>query len=188
MLNKQLKPFILILSGPSGAGKTTLSNAVISTIPDTTTAVSHTTRPPRLGETEGKDYYYVDKASFLALRDKGEMLEYAEVYGNFYGTSQNSVAALLELGKNVILDIDWQGARKMKSHYPNAISVYILPPDEEESKNRLIARQQDSAEIISSRMSAYKEQESHQQEYDHTIVNDKLSDAIDQLLKILNYG
>jgi len=188
MLSKQQTPFILILSGPSGAGKTTLSNAVISAVPDTTTAVSHTTRLPRPGETEGKDYYYVDKASFLALRDNGEMLEYAEVYDNFYGTSQSSVIALLKQGKNVILDIDWQGARKMKSLYPSAISVYILPPGEEASKNRLIARQQDSVEIINSRMAAYKEQESHQKEYDHTIVNDKLSDAIDQLLKILHYG
>ena len=188
MLNRQHTPFILILSGPSGAGKTTLSNAVISSIADTRTAISHTTRQPRPGETDGKDYHYVDKPSFLALRDNGEMLEYAEVYGNFYGTSQSSVIALLEQGKNVILDIDWQGARKIKSLYPSAISVYILPPDKDESKNRLIARQQDSAEIINSRMSTYKEQESHQQEYDHTIVNDKLSDAIDQLLKILHYG
>ena len=188
MSSKNLTPFILILSGPSGAGKTTLSNAVISAVPDTTTAVSHTTRLPRPGEIEGKDYYFVDKPSFLSLRDNGEMLEYAEVYDNFYGTSQSSVVALLEQGKNVILDIDWQGARKMKSLYPNAISVYILPPDKEESKNRLIARQQDSTEVINARMSDYQEQESHQQEYDHTVVNNKLSDAIDQLLRILHYS
>ncbi len=188
MLSNHHSPFILILSGPSGAGKTTLSNAVISAIPGTTTAVSHTTRLPRPGEIEGKDYYFVDKSAFLALCDNGEMLEYAEVYGNLYGTSQSSVEALLEQGKNVILDIDWQGARKMKSLYPSALSVYISPPDKDESKNRLIARQQDSAEVINSRMSSYKEQESHQQEYDHTVVNDKLSDAVDQLLRILHYS
>jgi guanylate kinase len=188
MLSKPDIPFILILSGPSGAGKTTLSNAVISAVPDTTTAVSHTTRQPRPGETEGKDYYYVDKPSFLALRNSGEMLEFAEVYDNFYGTSQGSVEASLVQGQNVILDIDWQGARKMKSLYPNAISVYILPPDKEESKNRLVARQQDSAEVIESRMSSYKEQQSHQQEYDHILINDKLSDAVDQLIRILHLG
>ena len=187
-MSKQETPFILILSGPSGAGKTTLSNAVIKAVPGTTTAVSHTTRLPRPGEIDGKDYYFVDKSTFLTMRDNDEMLEYAEVYGNFYGTSQTSIEALLEQGKNVILDIDWQGARKMKSLYPDAQSVYILPPDEEESKKRLIARQQDSAEVINSRMSDYKEQESHQQEYDHNLVNNKLPDAIDELLSILHYS
>jgi guanylate kinase len=187
-LSNSKKPFILILSGPSGAGKTTLSNALVDAIPDTVIAISHTTRAPRPGEKNGNNYHFIDRQEFMRLINNGQMLEHAEVYDNFYGTSQGSIEASLGQRKNVILDIDWQGARKMKSLYPSALSVYIVPPDKDETKNRLIARQQDSAEVIKSRMSGYKEQQSHQSEYDHTVINDKLADATQQLIRILNFG
>ena len=183
-----MKPVILILSGPSGAGKTTLSHALITAVPDCVIAVSHTTRAPRTGEKEGEDYFFVSEADFHRLVKSGEMLEYAEVYGNLYGTSRNSIEQALSKGKNIVLDIDWQGARRIKSIYPDAISVYILPPAEQESENRLISRQQDSGETIKARMATYKEQMSHQSEYDHVIINDRLSEATSELVRILHFG
>jgi len=184
-LNNKKKPVILILSGPSGAGKTTLSHALIASIPDTIIAKSHTTRSPRPGEKDGEDYYFVSQKEFQQLVQDGEMLEYAEVYGHLYGTSRNTLLQAINKGKNIILDIDWQGARRIKKVYPEAISVYILPPAERESKARLISRQQDSPETIQSRMSTYREQLSHQSEYDYVIVNDNLAEATLELRKIL---
>ena len=188
MSSNRNAPVILILSGPSGVGKSTLATALIEADPDTVIAVSHTTRPPRPDEIDGEDYYFASKTKFLELVNNGEMLEYAEVYDNLYGTSQNSLQKSLEQGKNVILDIDWQGARNIKAAYPEAVSVYILPPAEHETEKRLISRQSDSADVIKSRMSSYKEQTSHQHEYDHTIVNDKLPEAVSQLVRIMHFG
>ncbi len=182
------KPVILVLSGPSGAGKTTLSNALIAAVPNSTQAVSHTTRAPRTGEKEGEDYFFVNEAEFLRLVKRGDMLEYAEVYGNLYGTSRKSIEQALREGKNIVLDIDWQGARHIKSIYPDAITVYILPPAQQESEKRLISRQQDSGATIKSRMAEYKEQLSHQSEFDHVIINDRLSDATRELVRILHFG
>lgn len=184
-MRKTRHPVILIISGPSGAGKSTLSHALIDAVPDTVIAVSHTTRKPRPGEKNGVDYFFVSQQEFENLISKGEMLEYAEVYGNFYGTSRASVELPLSEGKNIILDIDWQGARRAKSIYPEAISVQILPPGEQESEKRLISRQQDSEQTIKTRMATYKEQMSHQDEYDHIIINDDLAEANRQLLSIL---
>lgn len=183
-----MKKAILILSGPSGAGKTTLSHALAEAIPGTIIAVSHTTRAPRPGEIDGEDYFFVSKEAFQNQVNSGEMLEYAEVYDHLYGTSKSSIEQALSEGKNIILDIDWQGARRVKSIYPEAISVFILPPAEQESENRLISRQQDSEETIKSRMATYKEQMSHHDEYDHTIVNDKLAETTRQLTRILAFS
>lgn len=184
-MNKTRHPVILIISGPSGAGKSTLSHALIDAVPGTAIAVSHTTRKPRPGEENGVDYFFVSQQEFESLINKGEMLEYAEVYDNLYGTSRASVDLPLSAGKNIILDIDWQGARHAKSIYPEAISVQILPPGEQESKKRLISRQQDSEQTIKARMAEYKEQMSHQDEFDHIIINDDLAEANRQLLSIL---
>ena len=184
-MKKTRHPVILIISGPSGAGKSTLSHALIDAVPDTVIAVSHTTRKPRLGEENGVDYYFVSHQEFENFIKKGEMLEYAEVYGNLYGTSRASIDLPLSEGKNIILDIDWQGARRAKSIYPEAISVQILPPGEQESEKRLISRQQDSEQTIKARMATYKEQMSHQDEFDHIIINDDLTEANRQLLSIL---
>lgn len=187
-MKKTQHPVILIISGPSGAGKSTLSHAMIDAVADTVIAVSHTTRKPRPGEKNGVDYFFVSQPEFLNLINKGEMLEHAEVYDQLYGTSRESIELPLSEGKNIILDIDWQGARRIKSIYPEAISVHILPPAEQESEKRLIARQQDSEQTIKARMATYKEQMSHQDEYDHIVINDDLAEAIQQLLSILPLG
>lgn len=184
-MNSKKKAVILIISGPSGAGKTTLSNALIASVPCTVIATSHTTRKPRPGETNGVEYFFVSPLEFQQLVDKGEMLEYASVYDNLYGTSRESIEKPFSEGKNIILDVDWQGARRIKSIYPDAISVLVMPPAEHESKKRLISRQQDSEKTIESRMAAYKEQMSHQDEYDYTIINDNLQEATRQLISIL---
>ncbi|MFW2438204.1 MAG: guanylate kinase [Arenicellales bacterium] len=186
MLSKTAKPVILILSGPSGAGKTTLSHALITSIPDTLIAVSHTTRSPRTGEKEGKDYFFVNKQTFLDMIDSGAMLEYAEVYGNLYGTSRTTIEKALRDRKNLILDIDWQGARRIKAIYPDAVSVFILPPDGKEAKNRLLSRQQDTEKTIQKRMSSYGEQISHQDEYDHVLINADIDSATRQLINMLS--
>ncbi|MEN8711353.1 MAG: guanylate kinase [Arenicellales bacterium] len=184
-MQKTRHPVILIISGPSGAGKSTLSHALIDAVPDTVIAVSHTTRKPRPGEENGIDYFFVSQPDFLNLINSGDMLEYAEVYDNLYGTSRESIDQPFSEGKNIILDIDWQGARRIKAIYPDAISVQILPPGEKESEKRLISRQQDSKQTIMARMATYKEQMSHQDEYDHIIINDDLAEATRQLISIL---
>ena len=175
---------ILILSGPSGAGKTTLSHELIAAFPDTIIAVSHTTRNKRPHEEEGKDYYFVSKNEFQQLIDNGQMLEYANVYGKLYGTSTTSIELAARSGKNIILDIDWQGARAVKAIYPESVSVFILPPDENSARERLQSRGEDSDSVIRSRMSEFDEQLSHQSEYDHVIVNDDIADATRKLREI----
>jgi guanylate kinase len=174
---------ILILSGPSGAGKTTLSHELIRIYPDTVFAISHTTRNKRPHEQEGVDYYFVSTEEFQHLIEQGEMLEYASVYHKLYGTSRASIEMAAQDGKNIILDIDWQGARSVKRAYPEAVSIFILPPDEKEAKDRLISRAGDSDEVIEARMSEFEEQLSHQNEFDHVIINDKIDSAVDQLAK-----
>lgn len=175
---------ILILSGPSGAGKTTLSHELIRIYPDTVFAISHTTRAKRPHEQEGVDYFFVSKEEFQDLIEQGEMLEYACVYDKLYGTSRKSIDMAAEDGMNIILDIDWQGARSVKRVYPEAVSVFILPPDEKEARDRLVARAGDSEEVIEARMSEFDEQLSHQDEFDHVIVNDIIERAVDQLANL----
>jgi len=184
-LNNKKKPVILIISGPSGAGKTTLSHALIASIPDTLIAVSHTTRLPRTGEKDGEDYFFVSKEVFQSLIDSGAMLEFAKVYDHLYGTSRFSIEKALSEGNNVILDIDWQGARRVKVVYPDAISVFIMPPAGKEAENRLLSRRQDTKETIQRRMSTYTEQISHQDEFDHILTNTDIKSTSRQLLDIL---
>jgi guanylate kinase len=172
---------ILILTGPSGAGKTTLSKAIVEQVPDTMIMISYTTRERRPGEVDGKDYFFVDKTVFQKLIDDGEMLEYAQVYDHFYGTSRSAIEKVLGEGKNIILDVDWQGAKAVKKHFPQAVSVYILPPGESETRDRLQNRGEDSQQIIDSRMAAYNEQLSHRNEFDHVLINGDLAESIRQL-------
>ncbi len=183
-----MKPVILIISGPSGAGKSTLSKALVASIPDTLIAVSHTTRPRRPGEKDGEDYFFVSKEAFQKLINSGEMLESAEVYGNLYGTSRAAVESTIANGNNVILDVDWQGAQHIKTTYPDAVSVFILPPAGKEAEKRLLARQQDSEKTIRDRMSEYTEQISHQDEYDYTVINSDIQRSTRQLIDILASG
>lgn len=180
------KPFILILSGPSGSGKSTLAKALISSTANTIESVSHTTRQPRPGEHDGKDYYFVSKDFFVNLLEQKKMLEYAEVYDNHYGTSAETIEKAVSNGTNIILDVDWQGARRIKERFPEAISLFLMPPSESAVLERLTTRSQDSEEVIKQRMSIYAEQISHKNEFDHVLINDNFDTCHQKLLKILS--
>ena len=179
-------PGILILSAPSGAGKTSLARSLVAAREDAGLTISHTTRPQRPGETAGKDYHFVDHAVFedMILRDL--FVEYAEVFGNYYGTSIASIEAELNAGRNAILDIDWQGARKVRSQYPSAYSVFIMPPSREALEQRLRGRGQDSEGVIERRMQAADSEMSHRNEYHRIIVNDDFNRALRELNDVLD--
>lgn len=171
---------LYIISAPSGAGKSTLINAFLQNQPlyEAQFSVSHTTRQPRNGEEHGVHYYYVDKSEFERMIEDGELLEYAEVFGNFYGTSRKIILETLATGVDVFLDIDWQGARQIREKMPNARSIYILPPSKSELLRRLKGRGQDSEEVISGRMAKALSEIQHYDEYDYLIVNDDFEKAL----------
>lgn len=165
---------LYIISAPSGAGKSSLISALLETNPTYAmkVSVSHTTRNMRPGEQDGVHYHFVEKATFESLIEKGEFLEYAEVFGNYYGTSRVWIEQTLNKGIDVFLDIDWQGARQIRQQMPLAKSIFILPPSKEELERRLTARGQDSDEVIAKRMSEAQSESSHYNEYDYVIIND----------------
>ena len=175
-----------IISAPSGAGKTTLAKRIVDEIDDTVLAVSHTTRRMRPGETDGVDYFFVDRSEFEAKVVAGDFLEYAEVFGNLYGTSKSEVERLLKAGKSVLLDIDWQGARKVRRQIPEVQSIFVLPPSTQELERRLRQRGQDSDEVISRRMQEAADEMAHRDEYDHEVVNDDLENAMAKLRTIVS--
>ena len=175
-----------IISAPSGAGKTTLAKRLISEMENTVLAISHTTRDVRPGEQHGVDYFFVDREQFENMIAAREFLEYAEVFGNLYGTSKGEVNRLLQEGKNVLLDIDWQGARKVREQVPNAKSIFVLPPSWEELEKRLRARGQDSDVVISNRMREAEDEMSHRDEYNYVVVNDDLDHALEDLKSIIS--
>ena len=172
---------LFIFSAPSGCGKTSLAQALISTRDDVAIAVSHTTRARRSGEREGVDYFFVDKPVFEAMIEQGAFLEYAQVFDNLYGTSVAAAESLIAKGCHVILDIDWQGARQVRLHYPQAVSVFIVPPSIEALEQRLRSRGQDDAATIARRMLSAKSELSHQHEYQHIIINADFDTALAQL-------
>lgn len=176
---------LLVVSAPSGAGKTSLVRAVVGALPWAEVSVSHTTRPMRPGERDGQDYYFVSRDSFLAMQSRGEFLEHAEVFGNLYGTSQRSVSSRLAEDRDVILEIDWQGARQVRSAMPDSRSVFVLPPSREELRRRLQGRGQDSAEIIQARMCQAAAEMGHWAEFDFLIVNEDFDTAVQELTAIL---
>lgn len=177
---------LYIVSAPSGAGKTSLLKAVKRMMPALKVAISHTTRPPRLGEVEGEHYHFISWQEFEKMRDAGQFLEFALVFGNFYGTSKNSVNTLLAQGEQVILEIDWQGAQQVRRLYPDAVSVFILPPSIEELENRLRDRAQDSQDVIDARMAQAEDEMSHYDEYQYLIINDDLHEAVRALAGIFS--
>ncbi|MGO1295711.1 MAG: guanylate kinase [Vibrio sp.] len=181
------KGTLYIVSAPSGAGKSSLIAALLERNPTYAmkVSVSHTTRDKRPGEQDGKHYHFVEKEHFESLIAKGEFLEYAEVFGNYYGTSRVWIEDTLEQGVDVFLDIDWQGARQIRQQMPQAKSLFILPPSREELQRRLTARGQDSQDIISARMSKAQAEISHYDEYDYVIVNDDFDLAIMDFKAIL---
>lgn len=181
-----MKPGTLfILSAPSGAGKTTLAKALADALPDVAISVSHTTRAKRPGEQDGVDYVFVTEPEFSASVASGEFLEHAQVFENLYGTSRKAVEKLLQEGKNVILDIDWQGARAVKQAMPQAKSIFILPPSREALAKRLAGRGQDSKPVIERRMRAAVSEMQHYKEFDYQIVNDDFAAALADLKAII---
>lgn len=172
---------LFILSAPSGAGKTTLAKVLVERMPDTLFSVSHTTRKRRPGERHGIDYYFVSDKEFKAMVAADRFLEHAEVFGNHYGTAKETVSKLLAEGKNVILDIDWQGARDIRSRMPDTRSIFVLPPTGAELATRLRERGQDSEPVIRRRMRDAADEIRHYDEYDYVVVNDDLEQAVHDL-------
>lgn len=176
---------LFILSAPSGAGKTSLANALVENDPALEFSVSHTTRKPRPGEKHGTHYYFVSAEEFSAMVQLGQFLEHATVFGNSYGTSRAAVDAVLKRGHSVLLDIDWQGARSIKTRMPQAVSIFILPPSREALRERLVKRGQDSADVIERRMQQAVAEMSHYREFDHVVVNDSFEEALADLRAIV---
>ena len=175
------KGSLYIISAPSGAGKTSLVKALIERDPKLTVSISHTTRSIRPGEEDGVNYHFVDKTTFQEMIDKGEFLEYAQVFDNYYGTASSSMEEQLARGQDVILEIDWQGARQIRELVPEHVSIFILPPSKTALQERLTDRGQDSEEIISRRMRDAISETSHYDEYDFLVVNDDFDTALDDL-------
>jgi len=177
---------MLVLSSPSGAGKTTIARALLARDSMLSMSVSHTTRPKRSGETDGKDYHFVDDAAFAAMVAKDGFLEHAEVFGNSYGTPKAEVEASLDAGRDLLFDIDWQGNRKLKRMADgDLVSVFILPPSTGELANRLHTRAQDSEDVVRERMAKAQGEIRHWDEFDYVVVNDDLEKAIAAVLSIL---
>lgn len=172
---------LFIVSAPSGAGKTSLVSALLKNNAQIGLSISYTTRAPRPGEINGKDYHFIPREQFMDMAKRGDFLESAEVYGNFYGTSQVWIAQEMAQGRDVLLEIDWQGAAQVRRVFPQAISIFILPPSLQALETRLKGRGQDSAEVIARRLHAAQEDISHVVEFDYVIINDKLDEALQQL-------
>jgi guanylate kinase len=175
---------LYVVSAPSGAGKTSLVKALLKSDPAIRLSISYTTRPPRPGESDGRDYHFVDRAQFEKMLSEGEFLEHAEVYGNFYGTSKGSITRDLNAGRDILLEIDWQGAAQVKQHFPQSVSIFILPPSFNALRSRLTGRGQDSAEIIERRLAAAAHDVAHAEAFDYIIVNDDFDHALQDLVAI----
>ncbi|MEM8570590.1 MAG: guanylate kinase [Pseudomonadota bacterium] len=178
---------LIILSSPSGAGKSTLSRRMLEADPEVRFSVSATTRPPRPGEQEGHDYFFKSRREFEAMVSAGEMLEYAEVFGNFYGTPRAPVEAAIRRGEDVLFDVDWQGGQQIRNSTlsDSVVSIFILPPSIAELESRLHGRGQDSVEIVNARMAKSRDEISHWAEYDYVLVNETLSQCEAQLRAII---
>lgn len=177
---------MFVLSSPSGAGKTTMSRKLLEEEDQIAMSVSVTTRTPRPGEIDGKDYHFVDEATFDAMVKKGELLEHAVVFDHKYGTPKRRVFEQLESGNDVLFDIDWQGTRQLaKTCRADLVSVFILPPSIDELERRLRARAQDSEAVVQARMARAIDEISHWEEYDYVVVNDSLEHAMKNIARIL---
>ncbi len=177
---------LLVLSSPSGAGKTTLARRLLAADINVAMSVSVTTRSMRAGEVDGKDYHFISKDRFSAMRDAGELLEWAEVFGNNYGTPRQAVEDALARGRDVVFDIDWQGTQQLvQALEDDVVRVFILPPSAEALRDRLVNRAQDSAVIVAKRMAEASKEISHWAEYDYVIINDDLETADRDIANIL---
>jgi guanylate kinase len=176
---------LFIICAPSGAGKTSLVNALLEREPDIELSISHTTRAPRTGEVDGREYHFVARDAFLDLASRGGFLESAEVHGNLYGTSHSWVSARRGEGKDILLEIDWQGAAQVRGLIPDAVGVFILPPSPEALRKRLEGRGQDSREVIERRLLAAREEVAHVEEFDYVIINRSFDVAVSDLVSIV---
>lgn len=176
---------LYVIAAPSGAGKTTLVKALVESTVGITVSISYTTRPKRPNEVEGINYYFLDKSTFQRLIDHGDFLEYATIFDNFYGTSKSWVEQTLAKGIDVILEIDWQGHQQIKRLFPNAVSIFILPPSLAHLRERLINRNQDSAAVIAERLADAQVTVQYAREFDYIIVNDAFDHALSELKIII---
>ena len=176
---------LFIISAPSGAGKSTLGRLLRQRLPELAYSVSTTTRPPRPGEKDGQDYVFVDPARFRQGIAGGEWAEWAEVHGNYYGTSRAFIDAALAAGRDVLLDIDVQGAAQILERYPEAVTIFIMPPSMEVLRQRLVGRGTDSQDVIARRLADAQAEMACRDRYRHVVVNDRLEEALEALLAIL---
>ena len=179
------KGSLFVITAPSGAGKTSLINALLEDDPRLKLSVSYTTRAPRPGERDGREYHFVDEPTFLAMRSRGEFLENAEVHGYRYGTSKRVINEALGRGEYLVLEIDWQGARQVRALYPDCVGIFILPPSVAELERRMRARGQDSEQVIRRRLENARDELTHAGEFKYAIINKDFNTAKDELAEII---
>ncbi len=184
---KVTQGLLVVLSSPSGAGKTSLATSIVSEHEEIVFSVSATTRPPRIGEIEGREYYFVKTVDFKAMIQNGDFIEYAEVFGNFYGSPKKDIQELIECGKDVIFDVDWQGGAQIRnsSFASSVVSIFILPPSIRALEERLLSRAQDDKSIMDIRMLEARSEISHWAEYDYVLINDNFSRVKGSIVKII---
>lgn len=180
-----MKGLLVVITAPSGAGKSSLIAAALKSDPALRLSVSYTTRAPRPGEQTGRDYHFVDERTFLEMLARGEFLESAEVHGHRYGTSEAAINRELAADRDLILEIDWQGAQQVRGLYPDCIGIFILPPSIEELERRMQKRGQDSPEVIRRRMAVARQEISHSPEFNYAIINKDFDEASQDLLAII---
>lgn len=176
---------LFIISAASGTGKTTLVKALLENCTNLNVSISNTTRPKREGELDGVHYHFTPKDSFVEMIGAGELLEHAEVFGNYYGTARDNVEPNLHQDIDMILEIDWQGAQQVRRSYPTAISIFIMPPSREALRHRLENRGQDSEQVITQRLNGAIADMSHFVEFDYVVINDNFDTALDELMSIV---
>jgi guanylate kinase len=177
---------LFIIAAPSGGGKTSLVNSLLERDSRLVLSISHTTRPARPGEIDGQHYHFVSRPEFEQMVSDGDFMEHARVFDHYYGTNRKSVALQLEQGRDVVLEIDWQGARQVRSAFPDCCLIFIIPPSLETLRERLTGRGQDSANVIQRRMKDAQAEISHWAEFDQLVVNDDFDTALEELLAIIN--
>ena len=177
---------MLVLSSPSGAGKTTITRAILERDAELSISISVTTRPRRPGEVDGIHYHFIEKPEFDRMVERGELLEHANVFGNWYGTPRRPVEAMLEAGRDVVADVDWQGTQQLKANFRGSmVSIFVLPPTLGELERRLRGRAQDAEAVVAARMAKASDEMSHWPEYDYVIVNDDLARSVATVADIL---
>jgi len=179
---------LFVFAAPSGAGKTTLVHAVVTKHPELRFSISYTTREPRINEANAVDYLFISEDEFMRLRAAGEMLEFAQVFDNYYATSRSQVEKHLADNRSVVLEIDWQGAQQVRESMPDCVTIFILPPSLDELERRLRDRRTDKPEVIDRRLKEARSDMAHWEEFDHVIINDDLDDAIIALEAVLMGG